>query len=420
MINRRILFIAFIALTLAIPATYAQDVTPKSLNITVYSDGVSRIDYNLEADPSRVRVEVELLGPPFSSLVVRDEEGNPLAYTVTDANITIDSIGALELNIQYLTSSLTVKEGSLWTLNLTAPAETRITLPLGAAIVDLLSLPTSIGSIDGKPYVEFEPGNISLYYIIGVPSIVAEADEAISAAESYITEKTLEGYVVEAVASTLNQAKTYYQEGSYLDAKNQAEAALRLAQETVYEAESAKTAIQLAESAISNAKSEGRTVGLDPAESLYETSISLYDEGEYAASEDAAHQAYQLAIQAEAGGENITVYALGVFVLALTAGAYLYLKRGRGASHPDLGENIVIDLDRILGEHDLRLEDREVLRYIVESNGEVFASDIRERFKMPRSTAWRLIKRLKGLEIIDEVKVGNQSLIRINPKYRKN
>jgi len=71
-------------------------------------------------------------------------------------------------------------------------------------------------------------------------------------------------------------------------------------------------------------------------------------------------------------------------------------------------------LDKILAEHpNLRTEDKEVLRFLSENNGEVFASEIRDRFDMPRSSAWRLIRRLEGLEIIEETKVGNQSLVRI-------
>ena len=63
--------------------------------------------------------------------------------------------------------------------------------------------------------------------------------------------------------------------------------------------------------------------------------------------------------------------------------------------------------------------DREVVRYLAEFGGEAFAYEIRERFDLPRSSAWRLIRRLAGLEIVEEVKVGNQSLVKILEKYRE-
>ena len=93
--------------------------------------------------------------------------------------------------------------------------------------------------------------------------------------------------------------------------------------------------------------------------------------------------------------------------------------KGKEDSSPSFSnQQITINLDKILGEHtDLRMEDREVIKFIAESNGEAFASEIRDRFDLPRSSAWRLIRRLEGLEIVVETKIGNQSLIKISPVY---
>ncbi len=112
---------------------------------------------------------------------------------------------------------------------------------------------------------------------------------------------------------------------------------------------------------------------------------------------------------------------LGVGALLIAgAGGYFYLQnKGKEDASPSFStQRITIDLDKILGEHkDLRMEDREVIKFIAESNGEAFASEIRNRFDLPRSSAWRLIRRLEGLEIVEETKIGNQSLIRISPIY---
>ena len=85
---------------------------------------------------------------------------------------------------------------------------------------------------------------------------------------------------------------------------------------------------------------------------------------------------------------------------------------------PSDTEEKTVDLDRIFMEFDdLRLEDREVIKFLAETNGEAFATEIRDRFDMPRSSAWRLIRRLVSLDLVEEVKVGNQSLVRIRKKY---
>jgi uncharacterized membrane protein len=426
MLTQRKLLIVILIASLALQAVYAQETTPTSLSITIYSDGTAKTVYRLEADPTEVRVEVELFGPPYSNLVIRDEDGNPLGYTVDVANVTIDSIGALELDIQYITSSLTAKYGSLWELNITAPAETRIILPSGASIVDLVTFPTNIGTVEGKTYLDFDAGELSIYYILGLPSIAVDADEAITLAEDYISQMENNGYILDDAALTLNQAEALYTEGSYLDAKNRAETALRQAEDAVDDAESAEEAILRAETAINEAETEDRTVNLDAAETAYASASDLFEEGEYVEAANVANQAYQLALQAEAepSGGNTMLYA-GLLVLILAAGGagYMYMQKNKlneDSSVAHTKQQIDVDLDKIMSEHDLRLEDREVLRYIVESKGEVFASEIRDRFEMPRSTTWRLIQRLKDLEIIEEVKIGNQSLLRITTQYHRN
>ena len=425
MLTQRTLLVTLLIATLVLPAAYAQETTPTSLAITVYSDGTAKIVYNLEADPTEVRVSVELFGPPYSNLVIHDEDGNPLGYTVDGGNVTIDSIGALELDIQYITSSLTAKYGSLWELNVSAPAETRIILPSGASIVDFLTFPINIGVVDGKTYLDFETGEVSLYYLLGLPSIAVDADEAINAADEYIMDMAGDGYQLDSAESMLSQAETLYTQGSYLEAKNQAEAALQLAQDIVDDADSAEDAILRAETAINEAVVEERTVNLGAAETAYASAVDLFDDGDYVEAESVANQAYQLALQAEtesSGGNTMLYLGLLVLLLAAGGGGYMYMQKnkmgGDGAvSHTKL--QIEIDLDKILNEHDLKLEDREVLRFIAESQGEVFASEIRDRFEMPRSTTWRLIQRLKDREIIEEVKIGNQSLVRIDSRYHR-
>ncbi|TRO52643.1 hypothetical protein E2P71_07395 [Candidatus Bathyarchaeota archaeon] len=79
-----------------------------------------------------------------------------------------------------------------------------------------------------------------------------------------------------------------------------------------------------------------------------------------------------------------------------------------------------IDLERLYKEHpELRMDDREVLKYLAENDGEAFAYDIRERFDIPRTSAWRMIQRLQRFEVVDERKIGGQSLIRIKEEYRR-
>jgi uncharacterized membrane protein len=63
----------------------------------------------------------------------------------------------------------------------------------------------------------------------------------------------------------------------------------------------------------------------------------------------------------------------------------------------------------------LMKEDRAVLEFLAEKEGKAFEAEIRERFpEMPRTSLWRLIKRLEKLEVVEVKKIGleNQVILR--------
>lgn len=417
--------LAVIILFSLMPIVLAQDeYTPLSLDLVIYSDGTVKVDFLAETDPTEVRIDFELFGSQYSNLVARDDEGLPLVIVSTGANVTVDSLGAFEVNIQYLTSTLTIKDGALWTLNITSPVSTRITLPLGAAILGFGDIPTSIGTSDGKQYLDFDSGDLSVSYILGLPSIVQEAADAMEAAENFISQKKATGINMSGPEKTLDEAETSLAQDDYLTAKITADSALSEAQSIVKMAEDAESAISQAGNAVSSARDEERTEGLTEADTALDSAVTSYDNGDYAAAEMAADQAYQLALSASElqsiGGSDNSLFYLGVLiVIAGAVGGYLYIQRSKESSSSSSPSSLKkVDLDKMFIKFDdLRLEDKEVLRFLAENDGEAFASEIRVRFDMPRSSAWRLIRRLEGYGLVAETKVGNQSLIRVVSEY---
>ncbi len=104
-------------------------------------------------------------------------------------------------------------------------------------------------------------------------------------------------------------------------------------------------------------------------------------------------------------------------VVAVAAGAFFMTRRsgGRVVEAPAR-----FHLDRLFEEHPhLRIDDKEVLRFIAESGGEVFAAELRERFKVPRTSLWRMIRRLEKAEVVDVSSVGGQSFVKIGENYRE-
>ncbi len=396
------------------------------MTFTLYSDGTARTEYLVESDAFQARVDVELFGPPYYNLVIRDDEGNPLVHSTDEANVTVDSLGALELTFTYVTMSLTTKEGIVWTFNVSTPVSTRIMLPEGAAIFDMSDVPTDIGVDRGRQYIVLEPGDLSVYYMIGLPDMESDAQEALTEAESHIGDLESMGYVLTEARSILSQAQDLYNSDQYVESKNRAELAVATADETLEGAVNAYDDIGRASEAVSQASTDGRTDGLDEAQSSLEAASTHYSEGSYVEARTYALQAYQQAVTAIAPKSNSLLYAGLLLLAGLGGGGYYYYTQRIKVEGPppdfpvDSSQPREVDLDLIFWQNqDLRLEDKEVIRFMAESNGEAFASEIRDRFEIPRSSAWRLIRRLVNNGIVEERKIGNQSLVRIKDEYLK-
>jgi uncharacterized membrane protein len=420
------LLVAFALVLPSLTAVAQDETTPLELSLTLYSDGNVKVTYRVESDHSKARVDVDLFGSSYVNLVVRDEEGNPLASKATASGITVDSLGAAELTVSYYTSTLTVKDGPIWAFNITTPVQSTITLPQGAAIFDLSHIPLDIGTVGGLWYVEMPAGALSIYYVIGLPNVQQEAQSAILDAQTYIEGKEAEGYVLTGARTKLENAQSLYQRQSYVEARTASEEAKQLAASTVAAADDASTQIALATDAVQRARDDGRTDGLSKAEEMLESASQLYQAGSYSEADADALQATQLAFSSRAPSN--TLLYLGVAVLAAAAsGGYVYMKRGKAAPEPTVKSEAAspatpteVDLDRIFDKHEsLRLEDKEVLRFLAENSGEAFASEVRDRFDLPRSTAWRLIRRLVREGIVEEVKIGNQSLVKVRKEFHK-
>ncbi len=61
----------------------------------------------------------------------------------------------------------------------------------------------------------------------------------------------------------------------------------------------------------------------------------------------------------------------------------------------------------------LREEDRAVIEFLKERGGQAFESEIRKHFILPKTSAWRLIKRLEKYGIVEVEKVGGQNLVKL-------
>ncbi|HUV53675.1 MAG TPA: hypothetical protein VMW03_00570 [Candidatus Krumholzibacteriaceae bacterium] len=318
--------VIFTFMILMLPVkTVNAEYSPVSLTLTAFSDGTTKVEYDVECDPDRLRVDVELFGPPFINLVIYDEEGNPLGSSTDGGNVTVDSIGASELQFTYLTYNLTVCDSAIWSVNVTSPVKTTIVLPKGAAFFDMSSIPTNLGTVGDKQYFQFEPGEISVYYILGLPRLDEEAENSIMKAESYISVKEAEGYILTGARELLSQAQELFDSGQFLEAKNNADDVLGIAVSIVENADAASMELEKAQKAVREAEAEGRTEGLSESKLDLNNSVEHFNDGKYRQAATAAQHAYELAISAKEPNEFSILY-VGIIVLVVISAIGVYLK----------------------------------------------------------------------------------------------
>ena len=62
---------------------------------------------------------------------------------------------------------------------------------------------------------------------------------------------------------------------------------------------------------------------------------------------------------------------------------------------------------------DMREDDKEIVKFISESGGEVFESELRKKFLQPRTTMWRAVKRLERLGVVEIYKKDLLNMVKL-------
>jgi uncharacterized membrane protein len=375
------------------------------------------MDYLFEAEVTKLQTNITLIGENYDDLLIVNENGLPLEYMKRDNLLSVYNLGSILINLTYLTGEITGKSGIIWSLNTTVPISTKIILPVSSTIISLNSIPLEIDSLDERTVLIMSAGWIEIEYTIDILDSETLADEAIDLAEEAIEEAENNGAIVSAAKEIITEAKNLFQEGNFLLAEEKATMSIELVDIILNNMADAMAKINAAETAISIAYESGRTLGLDDAEAILFNAQTVFDSGDYEQASILAEESLEAALNSEKEENNTLLYTGGIILIILVGISYYTLTRPDSEQIP---VEIEIDLEHLFNEHpELRMDDREVLKYLAENDGEAFAFDIRDRFDIPRTSAWRMIQRLQRYEVIDERKVGGQSLVSIKEKYRR-
>ena len=357
------------------------------------------------------------------------------------------------------------KTGSLWTFAINSPVSLSVKMPADSRTVpDWGQNVPSIIQIGSQELLTFKPGSVRFDYYIGFLGTQDEADILIRAARISIDQAKTDnpGMILTNAQDLLTRATAAFDAGQFVDAERLATQAGDLVEATIEDFHAAIDARTEARTTIAQAEAENRDVA--GANALFEQSDQQFEAGNYANAANSARDAVRAI-----GGvqQNFWPYGVGAVVAGAVAGAFYVIKKRQtprqqatyadpepkpqdskpvhwhrpapsvpdapampaaesaaslaGVPESQVDKTLLAAIvHRIIDERPhLRQEDRDVLVFLAQSEGASFESEVRTRFQLPKTTVWRLVKRLEREELVEIRKAGGQNLIKLRFEGRQ-
>ena len=359
---------ALLLISLSASPTYELEYQVDSVDLIVYRDGLVHVTQALTVNETSVSVSFPLLAPSVENVLILDENQTLLDYEIDGPQITVFTLGATRVFLEYDTVSITDKEAEVWTLILANPYNLTVCLPEGSTIVYLNDLPTSIDTEDGNIILSLFPADWEISYVLPtlIPASFTITDLAVEPEEVEIGDEV----TISATVTNVGEA-----EGSY---------------PVVLE--------------INGVEEDTQTVMLaGGASTVVEFIVTRADKGTYNAQVGELEREFTIKEPPPVPFPTEYLIAVAAIAIAGGVGGFIFLKR-----RPVRAEKIV------KARPELREEDREVVQFIAEKGGKVLEAEIREAFPdLPRTTLWRLVRRLEKMDIVSIKKIGLQNQIEL-------
>ncbi len=358
----------FIYFSLYAARTNGLEYEVDSVELTVHRDGSVHVTQILTVDETFPSVSFPSLASEVANVLVLDENQTLLRYKIEGSRFTVFSLGAKKAVIEYDSISLTEKKAGVWSLILQNPYNLTVCLAQGSAITYLSNLPSHIETDDGRIILTLFPGDWEISYLLRIP-----VPAAFIVSDLMVTPTDVE--VGDQVTISVKVTNVGEAEGSY---------------EVPLE--------------IDGVVEETKTVVLAGRESYtVEFGVVREDPGTHSIKVSELISEFKVTNPPPAPIPTDYLIVICVAIFAFGTGGLVFLKRR------------TVSAERILRDRtDLRQEDREVIEFIVQKGGKVIEGEIRERFpNLPRTSLWRLVRRLERMEIVSITKVGKVNQIEL-------
>ncbi|MEJ2272320.1 MAG: CARDB domain-containing protein [Candidatus Bathyarchaeota archaeon] len=363
-----IIFLTFFTFNGSTVAAQEIDFEVESYDLQIYRDGLVHVAQILSVNDTFPAITVPLLNSSVSNFIVLDENQTLLDYVLDGSNLTVFTLGTEKVSIEYDTHSLTRKDFEEWSLIVTTSFNLTVLLPEESSIVYMSEIPSSIDLEDKKITLSLFPGSWEISYVLSnlVPSEFKVADLNISPFNAIVGEEV----TISVLVTNLGVHSGVFSLPLIVNQTIQETRTVTLAS-----GESEKIDFKIIKQAPGTYKIEVEgligTLSITPV-----SSIGIPIE-------------YLIVIASIV----VAIFLISIFVI----------------------KQRKVNVDKIFRDFpQLNTEEKNVILFLSENEGKGFESQIRERFpEIPRTSLWRLVKRLEKLEIIKVNKIGLENQVEL-------
>jgi uncharacterized membrane protein len=376
--GRTVLFSFLILVLLLNDTSAAADVTDfqvDSTDLRIYRDGLVRITQTLTVNETMPVISFPIFGgSSINSSIVLDENNTVLDYEIGATDLSVFTLGTTHVSVQYDTNSLTSKDAEVWTFLVNTPYNVTVFLPEDSTIVYLNGVPNSIDINENIMSLSLFAGfwEISYTFPLNPPASFLVSNLKVSPAEILPNEEVSVSVTVTNIGG---------QTGSY--------------------------SVPLL---VNQVKEDTKLVTLAQGGSTsVEFKVSKQNLGTYTIDVDGLVHTFtvtEVPSNPVEHSDSIPLeYLVSVAVVAVVVVVVLFFVTKRKGPNTEI----------IFKTHpQLNPEEKSVIQFLVDHGGKAFESQIREKFPdIPRTSLWRLVKRLERLEIVKVKKIGLENQVQL-------
>ena len=343
----------------------------ESTDLQIYRDGLVRISQTLFVNETFPVITLSLLNSSVSNFIVLDENQTVLDYEVSGINLTVFTLGTKIVTLQYDTNSLTKKDFEVWSLILNTPYNLTVSLPEESTIIYMNEIPSSIDLVENKMTLSLYESNWEIGYVFSsiIPLDFQVTDLNVNPSNPKVGEEVTVSVKVTNVGEQI---------GSY----------------TI-------------PFVVNQTTEETKTLTLESGESSIITfKIIKQIQGIYTFEVGGIYGTFEVEPSNNISSTSFPLEYVIIFIVTVTAVffvAILLFKRRK------------VNVDKIFKLNpQLNKEEKDVIQFLADNEAKAFESIIRDKFPdIPRTSLWRMVKRLEKLEIVKVKKIGLENQVEL-------